>query len=95
MLKNPEERKQFLEDPNNWNKIHDLVDIGVRYFEIRFKDNISLIKIENYQYRDNKGYYYLEGFRILDRTNNTISMNTYYLSACVEFLKKHELEEGD
>ena len=30
MLKNPEERKQFLEDPNNWNKIHDLVDIGVR-----------------------------------------------------------------
>ncbi len=93
MLKNKEERKKFLEDDNNWNIIYNL-DIGLRYSEIRFKDNISLIKVESYQYFDNKGKYIVEGYRILDRSNFTLSMNLYYISACVEFLKHHELEEN-
>ena len=85
MLKNKEERKKFLEDDNNWNIIYNL-DIGLRYSEIRFKDNISLIKVESYQYFDNKGKYIVEGYRILDRSNFTLSMNLYYISACVEFI---------
>lgn len=92
MLKNKEERQRFLEDENNWTLIYDLSNIGLKYYEIKFKDNISLIKIESYQYYDQKGQYFLEGYRILDRTNFTLSRNIYYISACIEFLKKHELE---
>ena len=95
MLKNKEERKQFLENDNNWNIIYTL-DIGLRYSEIKFKGNVSLIKVESYQYQDGKGKYFLEGYRFLDRSNFTLSRNLYYISACVEFLKSHVLEEiGD
>lgn len=92
MLKNKEERKQFLENDNNWNIIYNL-DIGLRYSEIKFKDNISLIKVESYQYYDGIGQYIIEGYRIFDSGNFTLSRNLYYISACVEFLKHHELEE--
>lgn len=91
MLKNKEDRKKFLEDNSNWNVIYNL-DIGLRYSEIRFKDNISLIKAESYQYYDGIGKYVIEGYRIFDSGNFTLSRNLLYISACVEFLKHHELE---
>lgn len=93
MLKNKEERKKFLEDDSNWTIIYTLDNIGLRYSEIKFKNNISLIKVDLYDYRNQIGQYIVEGYRLLDRCSLTLSRNTYYISACVEFLKSHELEE--
>lgn len=93
MLKNKEERQKFLEDKNNWALIYELNDIGIKYSEIKFKDNISLIKVESYQYYNGIGKYFIEGYRILDRSNFTLSRNLLYISACIEFLKHNELEK--
>ena len=94
MLKNKEERKKFLEDDSNWNIIYDLKNIGLRYSEIRFKNDMSLIKEELHIFSEyeKKEKYVLHGYRILNRANCTISYNLYLTTTCVEFLKNNELE---
>lgn len=97
MLKNKEERRKFLEDPSSWNVIYDLKDIGLRFSEIKFKNNLSLIKEELYVYSftEKKGKYILNGYRILDRTNFTTSLNLLFTSAILEFLKNNSLIDED
>ena len=91
MLKNKNERREFLEDDKNWKMIYQLKDLGIRYYRMDFSDGTSFIRIDRYGYSwmQKKDIFQVESYEILENGKMTHSS----MSNNIDYIMRRELKE--
>ncbi len=94
MLKNKEERKSFLLDDNNWNLVYENLKLGLRIYDLKFKDETSLIRFDNYKEPSSihPTGWYIKAYRVLNRSTKIMNFyNDLNLNYIVDLIRQKEL----